>query len=102
MITALASYYTEIKQPAKYVWLKEKLIRLKDSRIAPPLIVMLGKYLAVISDEKSQADGLNLLKKLILFNEVAKEHTSNQLIRSLTTNAQSKRCSALLNELKAN
>ena len=100
IIVALANYYTATKQPDKYAWFKAKLTSLQGSISAYPLIVTLGKYLAVIPDEKSQADGLDLLKKIAARTERA--YIQSAIYEALRHMRQVEGAQTLLNDLKAN
>ena len=76
IMAALANAYIKTKQLGKYPWFKEKLTRLQGSINIYPLIVTLGKYLAVIPDENSQADGLELLGQAIESTDNAQIHAA--------------------------
>ena len=100
IVLALASYYAEAKQPNKYAWLKAQIARRQGRRSICPLIVVLGKYLAVISNEKNQADGLALLHQLAVGTE--KAYVQSAVCEALRHMQQVKGAKALFDVLKAN
>lgn len=89
IITALADYYTATKQLDKYNWLKDKVTRLHGRVGFEHLIVILGKYIAVIPDKKIQEDGLSIMQGIATSNatlrlRLAIYRTLKQLPRTRT------------------
>jgi aminopeptidase N len=64
IIIALANYYITSKQPGKYAWLKDKVVRLYHRQRFEQLIPLLAQYASLVADSQAQEDSRILIQAI--------------------------------------
>lgn len=100
IITALANYYVQTKQFDKYDWLKDKVTRLHTRTGFENLILLLGKYIAIIPDKKTQEDGLSTMQSIANSND--KPHLKLAVYRALKQLPRTRIVKKIINEIETN